>query len=55
MQKLFERWEIAYTALFLMSHESSYVNAFTITVDAGSVIGLGRGRDDAVSKIQSKL
>lgn len=50
-----ERWEVAYTALFLTSHESSYINAFTINMDAGSVVGLGRLRDDAPSKAQSKL
>jgi NAD(P)-dependent dehydrogenase (short-subunit alcohol dehydrogenase family) len=28
-------WELAYTALFLLSHESSYVNAQTVFMDGG--------------------
>lgn len=35
-------WEVAYTALFLISNESSYVNAQTIFVDGGHLYGIVR-------------
>jgi NAD(P)-dependent dehydrogenase (short-subunit alcohol dehydrogenase family) len=35
-------WEIAYAALFLMSNESSYVNAHTLFVDGGHLGGIVR-------------
>lgn len=35
-------WEVAYAALFLMSHESSYVNAHTLFVDGGHLSGIQR-------------
>ena len=36
-------WEVAYTALFLISNESSYVNAHTLFLDAGHMAGIVRG------------
>ncbi|MEN3349255.1 MAG: hypothetical protein V7632_2890 [Bradyrhizobium sp.] len=36
-------WEAAYTALFLISNESSYVNAHTLFLDAGHMGGIVRG------------
>jgi NAD(P)-dependent dehydrogenase (short-subunit alcohol dehydrogenase family) len=36
-------WEVAYAALFLISHESSYVNAHTLFVDGGHLAGIVRG------------
>jgi NAD(P)-dependent dehydrogenase (short-subunit alcohol dehydrogenase family) len=36
-------WEIAYAALFLISHEASYVNAHSMVVDGGQVFGIVRG------------
>jgi NAD(P)-dependent dehydrogenase (short-subunit alcohol dehydrogenase family) len=36
-------WEVAYAALFLISSESSYVNAQTPFVDAGHMAGIVRG------------
>lgn len=36
-------WEVAYAALFLISHESSYVNAHTLFLDAGHMGGIVRG------------
>lgn len=33
-------WEVAYAALFLMSHESSYVNAHALVVDGGLAAGI---------------
>ncbi|NEU99905.1 SDR family NAD(P)-dependent oxidoreductase [Bradyrhizobium uaiense] len=36
-------WEVAYTALFLISNESSYVNAHTLFLDAGHMGGIVRG------------
>lgn len=35
-------WEVGYAALFLLSHESSYVNAHTLCVDGGQVFGVVR-------------
>jgi NAD(P)-dependent dehydrogenase (short-subunit alcohol dehydrogenase family) len=36
-------WEVAYTALFLISNESSYVNAHTLFLDGGHMGGIVRG------------
>jgi len=36
-------WEVAYAALFLISNESSYVNAQTLFLDAGHMAGIVRG------------
>ena len=33
-------WEVAYAALFLISHESSYVNAHALVVDGGFIGGV---------------
>ncbi len=33
-------WEVAYACLFLMSHESSYVNAHALQVDGGLAAGV---------------
>jgi NAD(P)-dependent dehydrogenase (short-subunit alcohol dehydrogenase family) len=35
-------WEVAYAALFLISNESSYVNAHTLFLDAGHMAGIVR-------------
>lgn len=35
-------WEVAYAALFLISNESSYVNAHTLFLDAGHLSGIQR-------------
>lgn len=35
-------WEVAYAALFMMSRESSYVNAQSIVVDGGQIYGIVR-------------
>ncbi|WP_315838204.1 SDR family oxidoreductase [Bradyrhizobium prioriisuperbiae] len=35
-------WEVAYAALFLISNESSYVNAHTLFVDGGHMGGIAR-------------
>ena len=35
-------WEVAYAALFLISNESSYVNAHTLLLDAGHLAGIVR-------------
>jgi NAD(P)-dependent dehydrogenase (short-subunit alcohol dehydrogenase family) len=35
-------WEVAYAALFLISNESSYVNAHTLFLDAGHMAGIMR-------------
>ncbi len=35
-------WEVAYPALFLLSHEASYVNAADIVVDGGLTSGVAR-------------
>ncbi|MGP8120143.1 MAG: SDR family NAD(P)-dependent oxidoreductase [Xanthobacteraceae bacterium] len=35
-------WEVAYAALFLISNESSYVNAHTLFVDGGHLAGIVR-------------
>jgi hypothetical protein len=51
-----ERWEVAYLALYLISHEASYVNGFTVNMDGGGSVGLlGRDKNDASNKAQSKL
>ncbi|HVV41357.1 MAG TPA: SDR family oxidoreductase [Nitrobacter sp.] len=36
-------WEVAYAALFLISNESSYVNAHTLFLDGGHLGGVVRG------------
>ncbi|WP_283807639.1 SDR family oxidoreductase [Bradyrhizobium lablabi] len=36
-------WEVAYAALYLISKESSYVNAHTLFLDAGDMAGIVRG------------
>jgi hypothetical protein len=36
-------WEIAYAALFLISNESSYINAHMLFLDAGHGAGTVRG------------
>lgn len=36
-------WEVAYAALFLISNESSYVNAHTLFLDGGHLGGIQRG------------
>lgn len=36
-------WEVAYSCLFLISHESSYVNAHALLVDGGLGVGIARG------------
>ena len=36
-------WEVAYAALFLISNESSYVNAHTLFMDGGHLGGIVRG------------
>jgi NAD(P)-dependent dehydrogenase (short-subunit alcohol dehydrogenase family) len=36
-------WEVAYACLFLVSHESSYVNAHALVVDGGLSSGVVRG------------
>lgn len=33
-------WEVAYASLFLMAHESSYVNAHALVVDGGLSVGV---------------
>jgi len=33
-------WEVAYACLFLISHESSYVNAHALQVDGGPAAGI---------------
>ena len=49
-------WEIAYTALFLMSREASYINATTIFVDGGGMSGLaGRKREERPATGAAKL
>ncbi len=35
-------WEVAYACLFLISHESSYVNAHALMVDGGLGVGVAR-------------
>lgn len=35
-------WEVAYASLFLMSHESTYVNAHALVADGGLVAGVAR-------------
>lgn len=37
-------WEVAYATLFLMSHESSYVNAHALQVDGGLAAGIALAR-----------
>jgi NAD(P)-dependent dehydrogenase (short-subunit alcohol dehydrogenase family) len=36
-------WEVAYAMLFLISSESSYVNALTLFLDGGHLGGILRG------------
>jgi len=36
-------WEVAYAALFLISNESSYINAHTLFMDGGHLGGIVRG------------
>ena len=36
-------WEVGYAGLFLLSNESSYVNAHVLAVDGGHMIGIARG------------
>ncbi len=36
-------WEVGYAALFLISNESSYVNAHTLFIDGGHMAGIVRG------------
>jgi NAD(P)-dependent dehydrogenase (short-subunit alcohol dehydrogenase family) len=36
-------WEVDYAALFLISNESSYVNAHTLFLDGGHPAGIVRG------------
>ena len=36
-------WEAAYAARFLISNESSYVNARTLFLDGGHLAGIVRG------------
>ena len=36
-------WEVAYAALFLISNESSYVNAHTLFLGGGHLAGILRG------------
>jgi NAD(P)-dependent dehydrogenase (short-subunit alcohol dehydrogenase family) len=35
-------WEVAYACLFLLSHESSYVNGHALLVDGGLHVGITR-------------
>jgi hypothetical protein len=35
-------WEVTYAALFLISNESSYVNAHTLFLDGGHLTGIVR-------------
>ena len=35
-------WEVAYAAVFMLSHESSYVNAHTLFLDGGHMAGIVR-------------
>jgi NAD(P)-dependent dehydrogenase (short-subunit alcohol dehydrogenase family) len=35
-------WEVAYASLFLISRESSYVNATSLLVDGGLAVGVSR-------------
>jgi NAD(P)-dependent dehydrogenase (short-subunit alcohol dehydrogenase family) len=35
-------WEVGYAVLFLISNESSYVNAHTLFLDAGQLAGIVR-------------
>jgi len=41
-------WEVAYACIYLLSHESSYVNAHALLVDGG--LGVGVWRNPAASK-----
>lgn len=40
-------WEVAYAALFLMSHEASYVNGHALVVDGGLTGGIAAPRASA--------
>lgn len=40
-------WEVAYATLFLISHESSYVNATCLMVDGGLGVGVARSLEKA--------
>jgi hypothetical protein len=49
------RWETAHTALFLISHDSSYVSGTIINMDAGMSTGSdGRIRRDASQEVGEK-
>jgi NAD(P)-dependent dehydrogenase (short-subunit alcohol dehydrogenase family) len=49
-------WEVGYSALFLMSHEASYINATTIFMDGGGTSGLvGRKREERTINSGAKL
>lgn len=49
-------WEVAYAALFLLSFESSYINATTIVMDGGTTAGLvGRKREERKPSVSGKL
>jgi NAD(P)-dependent dehydrogenase (short-subunit alcohol dehydrogenase family) len=37
-------WEVGYAALFLISNESSYINAHTLFIDGGHMAGIVRGQ-----------
>ncbi|KAF2418900.1 short-chain dehydrogenase [Tothia fuscella] len=48
-------WEVAYLALFLSSHESSYISGTTINMDAGSISGIDGRVRKAVETGKEKL
>jgi hypothetical protein len=47
------RWETGYTALFLMSHESSYTNGTTQIMDGG--IWAGVAMKPRLERVLSKM